>query len=1166
MTGVFYRLIAFSFLICALASAQTTTGAVTGRVTDASSLPLVGATVSLTDVATNIATTSATSDEGEYSFQLVQPGNYRLSAKAKGFKEFERTFELAVAQKARVDVHLVVGELTEMVVVTDQAVELETDSSSLGQVVENQQITDLPLNGRNPYALAVLTPGVTAGGGFGIGLIGGRGAVIAAGANNFQASGGITGGNEILLDGIPVTVCCQGQPALVPSIDVVQEFRVQTNVPPAEFGRTSGGILNIVTKNGGNSLHGTGYEFLQNEKLNANSFFSNAAGIPPLPSRSDLRPPLRYNQFGFSIGGPVVIPKVYNGRNRTFFFGGFERVYLRRSQFSEFSVPTMDMRAGNFSASPSAVYDPSSTAADPNNPGQYIRTAFANNLIPVGRFNASAVDILKLYPQPTTSGIVNNFSSAASQHDDDRQGTVRLDHYFSDRFRSFARFSLDDNDHSQPNFWNSIATPADYVQSLTAKTFVWDNIVTLSPTLIADLRYGFAWQTNYRQPFLAGVNLANYGFSSSYISQLQANYLPDQYVDGFNGPDENANQAWSHYTHTASATISWIHNKHVVKAGWDGRLFRNNDHSVNIPSGEFSYTPTFTNGPNPFAAVADGADSYLSFASYLLGLPSSGDMYYTDASSIQAYYNGLYVQDDFKVTPKLTLNLGFRWDIETGPTERYHRISYLDPTVTNPLATVTGLKLQGAVEFGCVNGNPCQRWQTSSKNPGPRVGFAYQLNSKTVLRGGYGIYYEPTLQRVFGSSEPGFLIENAYVATLDGVTPAANLSNPFPFGLNHLQGSSQGTLTGVGGDVDGIYYNTPMPALQQWNFNIQRQLPSNILVSAAYTGNHGTRLPIDLNMDTLNPVNFGPVGSQSQVAFLLAQVPNPFYGAITNGALSTPTIERQQLLYAYPEYTSFQGDYLPWGQNIYHALQVSVQKPFSHGFSFQLAYTFSKNLGDVNNLTTSFLDTGNPAYQDAYNLRLERSVLASDLTQVFVGNAVWQVPFGRGKRFGSSISRPMDAILGGWQLNGIVTLQSGLPLALSVAGAEPFAGTRPNIVSGVSMTTSGSIEDRLGGSHSAQGYLNPAAFTVPQSFQYGDTSRIMSNLRGPGTHNSDLSLFKDFKLREHLTAQIRGEAFNAFNYVKFSNPGTTVGSSTFGVITGQANPPRQIQLAMKIIF
>ena len=1145
---------------------QTTTGAVLGNITDPTGSAVANASVSLTDLATQQTRKESTDTQGNYTFPLVAPGRYKISVAVAGFEQYNREFPLDIDQKARIDVQLSVGQVSESVNVSGQPVLLETDTSSLGQVITNRQVVDLPLNGRNPFALAGLTPGVTPLGGFGIGLTGGRGAVIAAGANNFQSDGGLTGANEILLDGVPITVCCQGQPALIPSIDTTQEFKVQTNVSPAEFGRTSGGILNIVTKAGTNQLHGSAYEFLRNEQLDANNFFSNRAGRPPIPGRTDLRPPLRYNQFGFVIGGPVILPKLYNGRNKTFFFGGFERVFLRVSRFATYSVPTAAMRAGDFSASPADVFDPLSTVPDPNRAGQFVRTPFANKTIPSSRFDPVALNILKLYPLPTRPGIVNNFDAVASGPDNDRQGNVRLDHYFNDRFRSFARFSINDNDHLEPNYWNSPATPGGFQQFITAKTFAWDNVVTLTPTTVLNLRYGLAWQTNYRDPFSVGIDLNALGFPQSFTSRLQERFLPAQSINGFDGPSETGNQRWSRYTHSVAANLTVVRSRHTIKTGWDGRLFRDHNGQVFNPSAAFSYDPTFTKGPDPFGSVVSGGTPYLAFASYLLGLPSGGLQQFQDATSLQFLYSGLFVQDDFKVSSKLTLNLGLRHDLETGPTERYNRITYFDPNAPNPLAQSTGLPLKGSVQFAGVGGNPRQKWRTAGKNFAPRIGFAYQFAPKTVVRGGYGIFFLPTTQRIFSSGNPGFTVDNPFVASIDGVTPVGKLSNPYPNGLNPLQGAANGALTAVGTSLGDNIYDLPLSYVQQWNIDIQRELPGNVVVDAAYAGNHGVKLPVSLNFNALNPANFGTPGDSNRVGQLNALVTNPFFGLIKTGPLAASKVQANQLLRQFPQYTGATEQLLPAGSNIYHSLQLRAQKRYSGGLTSIVAYTFAKNLGNVNNLTTGFLDTGSPGYQYDLNLKNERSVLASDITHRFVATAVYDLPFGRGRHFGQNVSRAMDLLVGGWQMNGILTLQSGFPLNVSVAGLPPYAGPRPNRVAGQPVLTSGAIVDRLGGISSPNPYINAAAFSAPVSFQYGNAPRLLSDLRGPGTRNLDFSLFKNFQLLEQVRLQFRAEAFNALNTVRFGNPGTTLGSPSFGVIGGQSNSPRQIQLAIKLIF
>jgi len=461
------------------AVAQTTAGNVTGVVTDAAGAPVPQGSVRLSSQATGFSQTATTNDEGAYVFPLVPPGAYEISIEREGFQRFVRAFNLEVAQQPRIDAQLQVGQVTESVNVSASAVLLEATSSNLGQVVTNRQVTELPLNGRNPFALAALTPGVTPLASFGAGLTAARGAAQTAGVNNFTANGGMTGANEILLDGIPITVCCQGQPALIPTIDTTEEFKVQTNTSPAEFGRTSGAILNILTKSGTNQFHGSLYEFFRKEKLDAANFFVNRAGTNPIPGRSDRRTPLRYNQYGAAAGGPVVLPKLYNGTDRTFFFANFEITNLRRSLFRTFSVPTAAMRTGDLREAPSDIFDPLTTAANPAAPGRFIRTAFPNRTIPSDRISNVARNILALYPLPQRPGIVNNLDSVASSRDDDKQLSFRLDHNFTQRYRAFGRYSRLWNDHYEPNYWNSVSSPAGFNQFIKSYTLVLDQIWTL---------------------------------------------------------------------------------------------------------------------------------------------------------------------------------------------------------------------------------------------------------------------------------------------------------------------------------------------------------------------------------------------------------------------------------------------------------------------------------------------------------------------------------------------------------------------------------------------------------------------------------------------------------------------------------------------------------------
>ncbi|MBL8211376.1 MAG: TonB-dependent receptor [Bryobacterales bacterium] len=1141
--------------------AQTTTGTVTGFVSDPGGAFIAQATVRLQNTNTGLVLTTETNDSGSYVFPLVQPGAYQISVEKQGFGRFARTFTLEVTQQARIDAQLAVGQVNEAVTVSAAAVLLETDTSNLGQVISNRQVVDLPLNGRNPFALASLTPGVTPLASFGSGLVGARGAAQTAGANNFLANGGMTGANEILLDGIPITVCCQGQPALIPTIDTTEEFKVQTNTSPAEFGRTSGGILNIVTKSGTNKFRGSAYEFFRNEQLDATNFFINRAGTNPIPGRSDRRTPLRYNQYGVAAGGPVLIPKLYNGKDKTFFFANFEMVNLRRSLFQTFSVPTPLMRTGDLSEAPFGIYDPATTTPNPQLAGRYLRTEFPGKRIPANRMAAVSQNILKLYPQPTRPGIVNNYDAVASSRDDDKQYSVRMDHNFSDRYRIFGRYSRLWNDHYEPNYWNSVSSPGGFNQFIRSHTAVLDTIATLRPTLVLNLRYGFARQRNFRDPYSLGTDLGALGFSQLYTTQVQERFLPAISINGFNGNSETGNQRFTRYSHNVAAAVSWIRSRHSIKFGWDGRVFLDHNASLGNPGGNFSFGTNFTSGPDPVAGVPGGQAPYLGFASFLLGIPTGGLINYADATSQQGFYHALYLQDDWKVSSKLTLNLGLRWEVETGPTERFNRIATVEPYIESPLARQTGLPLRGGLQFRGVDGASRGRYKTDANNLGPRIGLAYSMTPKTVLRGGFGVFYTPGLVRLFNAGNPGFSVTTPFVASIDGVNPVGSLTNPFPGGLQPLAGSSLGAATLVGTGVGALRYDTPLPYSLQWNFGIQREMPANMALSVSYAGNKGVRLPINVGLNGINPILYGQPGDLNRVAQLNALVNNPFFGIITNGPLAARQVQQNQLLRAYPHFTGFGNNFVGEGNSSYHALQVSAQKRMSHGLLATLSYTFSKNLGDVNMLTTSFFDAGqNPGYQNEFNRSIDRSVLGSDFPHRFVLSGVYDLPFGKG---GSGV---VKRLLGGWQVNGIYTYQSGQPLVFGVSGAPAYAGSRASFTGNGAVQTSGDMSSRLGGVSGGPGYLNAAAFRVPVSFEFGNTPRLDSRNRGPVTVNLDASLIKNIALLESMRLQLRGEAFNITNTPVFGLPNTTVGNPGFGVIGGQANSPRNLQIGLKLIW
>lgn len=823
------------------------------------------------------------------------------------------------------------------------------------------------------------------------------------------------------------------------------------------------------------------------------------------------------------------------------------------------------MRQGDFSEllPGTIIYDPATTRrVDPNDPGKgFIRDPFPGNIIPASRFDPVAVNILKLIPLPNLPGRINNFIGQGSQKDDDDQFSVRIDHNFSERQRFFARFSSMRNNHIEPDFWGNIATPNGFTQDIHGRNLVVSDVITLRPTLLLDLRYGLARQRNFRDPFSNGIDLATLGFPASYARGVQFSWIPQLNIIGYSAPQETGNQRFARETHTFQASATSLQGSHTLKFGLDGRLFRDHNASGFNSAGTFTFTRSFTGGPDP--TRPGGGDS---FASFLLGHPAGGLVNKTQAWSTQVLYFAGYLQDDWKATRKLTLNLGLRYDIETGQTERYNRLSYFDPSAPSPLIEqLPGL--QGAVRFVGAEGLSRKRWRTDTNNVAPRLGIAYSITDKFVLRGGYGVFFLPTTQRGFGVGNPGFSIDTPFLATIDGVTPVGRLSNPFPDGILEPLGARLGRFANVGTGVGALLFDTSIGYAQQWNLDLQYELPGNMIFDIAYAGNKGTGLPINHELNALNIED--PSIRALGVTGLLATVPNPFFGLIKTGPLSTPNVARHLLLRRFPHFTSVLAQHIDAGSNIYHSMHVRVQKRMSHGVSFLTTYTVAKNIGIISNLTTAFIDAIATEYQNNFNLRAERSLVPFDIPQRFVFSMTWELPFGRGRAIGSNVSGGANHLISGWQLNAILTFQSGLPISLGVTGAPAFAGSRPNST-GKSAQLTGPMNQRLGdrieGGRVVNPYFDITAFTMPASLTYGNVGRVLPDVRRPGIRNLDLSLFKTFQLMEQVRLQFRAEAFNVTNTPQFGSPGTTLGTPAFGVISSQANTPRQVQLALKLYF
>ena len=1174
------RLFALSLFVLtpAILQGQVANGVITGRLTDTTGAVVRDAQVTLTKVDTSLTFTAQSNGDGIYTFPSLQTGPYKVQVVLSGFKKAETKLTLGVGQTANIDLSLEVGSSAETVNVESAGMaDLETSDSTISYTVGARQVSDLPLNGRNPYGLAALSPGIAPGGGFGQGVSQTRGAVVAAGTNNFESNGGQAGSNEVFFDGVPVTVCCQGQPALTPSVEVVDQFKVITSVPPAQFGRSSGGILNIVSKSGTNKLHGSVYEYLRNEKLDAAPYFLKYNNTPPIRGRNDFRAPHKFNQYGFFVNGPVFLPKLYDGRNKTFFTFGWEA--SRNVLYAPYTgtVPTALQRQGVFTEAPGLIYDPNSTSGNTRQPlpagcnsaGCFPAGKIVQNINPVSQ------KLLQFLPLPNVAGLTNNYVYANRTSDQEDQFNFRVDHNFSPSQRVFARGTRDTNTHHENDLFNQSGGPSGINQTLRAYLFALGDTWTINQKLILQTNYGFAYQKNFQIPQnYTGYKASDYGFTNL-DSQQQLPGLPFIGITGYANISNAANtNRWEHYTHFLESTALWQVGTHSLTFGYDGRLVLEHQQSAGNGPGNLSFDTTLTNGPNVTSSAASNQAQFSAFGAFLLGNFTNATLTRQVQPAYDSWYHAMYLQDDWRVNPRLTLNVGLRYDIETGYAERYNRWADLDLDVANPLSSAA-LPFTGGARYLGTN-FPNRTWKTAYNKFGPRIGLAFQVSNRVVLRGGYALMYLPTSQRFYGTSTLGYAQQSQTIFTATSL-PTATIANPFPNGVLLPAGPAAGVTAGTGTSVGGALYNNPLPYFQQINAGVETQIAQGVVLHLNYVGSHGVHLPINYRPNDLRDQYWGAPGSQSQIDYLNTQVANPFFGKAGAGPLATAaTVQRVQLLSLYPQYTPNTGmangsltvNQLGIGASIFHAAQAFITIQRSKNLTATVSYTFSKLMGNTSPLLTGFLNAnGTPGFQNSYHISdKEWSIMATDIPQRLVTNANYTLPFGRGQRFGSNVRPWMNQVIGGWSFNGIMAIQSGYALGITQTGGQAYSGSRPFFVPGGKPLTSGDVHKRLGGNGQPAAYLDANAFRKANAFELGDVPRSSGRLRSPAGFQNDLSLLKQFPIHESIGLQFRLEAFNLLNKVQFGVPNTTFGSATFGYITSQANSPRNIQVALKLFF
>ena len=1127
------------------ARAQAGRSEITGVVHDQSGALIPQGRIRVTEVSTSQVFTSIIS-AAAFTFTNLKPGPYTVTVEAPGFKTYVQSrVQLATGERVRLDITLEPGQLSESVTISEDASPLRTESGSLGQVVDNRKIIDLPLNGRNFLSLVSLSAGVA------------QPPPTTAGPSFPRINGGRPRTNEYLFDGISVLQPEPGQIAFFPVIESVQEFKVEVNSPPAEFGRFNGGVVNLTMKSGTNNLRGSVFEFVRNEALNARNLFAPATAANP------NKPVFRRNQFGFVIGGPVI-------KDKTFFFGDYQgtRQLIARVRIS--TVPTLAQRQGNFSSSLGArlFFQPNGSisatvTANPVNvtdatgniiqarAGQIFRPsdhrAYAGNIVPANTFDPAAAHLLQRYPLPTSIGAANNFTLIGNESGNQDQFDFRLDHRFSSRDQVFGRFSyakdVTEPVTPLPDGSGNITAGATGPTDTKAQSLVVNHIHVFNPRFLNELRFGYTRRKVVREATQLDVppsqSLQIPGIPTNGAFE---NTLPTFAIAGLQQIGPTANTASDFRTDVTQIfnAISTQHGQHSIKFGIDFRWERLDVIQPPSPTGSFSFNTLFTNSqavPTIGSALSSFTGNAL--ASFLLGQVQNFSIdIQQNVLQPRAHVQEYFVQDDFKATPRLTINAGLRYTLNFPSTEAGNQ------------GAVFNLETEKLEYLGRNGFNESAR-RLHKLNFGPRLGIAWRLNEQTVMRAGYALIWIEMAGITTPFTTPQFpFVQTVSQRTLDNIAPAFVLSNgptvtPIPLTPD----------AGLGQGVFAVDANLGSGYAQQWNFAAQRQLTKNMVLEVAYAGSKITHIGIpDTSINQLTP---------SQLALgtaLLQRVPNPFFGEVPrSSSLGDPTIPLAQLLKPFPRFTAVSLYRNNVGNTNYHALQTKLEHRFSRDFSFLVSYTRSKLIDEASSVFDASILTGpisNFPVADSFNRGLERDLSNGDMPNVFVASFTYELPFGKGKRFHPR--RVAGVFLNDFEFAGVITLQSGLPLAVTqVTNFNAFAGfgtQRPNRVSDPNLSSSERTTAR---------FFDTAAFTIAPQFTLGGSSR--NPVRGPAYRNADLVLIKRIYFSERTNVELRAEAFNVTNTPALAAPNTTVGAPGFGSITS-AGDPRVFQLGAKFSF
>ncbi|MEK7407981.1 MAG: TonB-dependent receptor [Acidobacteriota bacterium] len=1107
-------LIVCAGLVLALAgaplNAQFVRGTILGTVTDETGAVIPGARVTLKNLGTNEVKEAASDEVGNYIFPALLPGTYSIEVSRGGFKtQVVSNVKLEVNQTARVDIRLAVGEVVERVEATASALLLKTDTSEIGHVITNKQIVELPLNGRDYLQLARLIPGVAPSrAGATAGQKGVSRSVNAAGARDTSVS--------FLLDGVDTNDMSFQTPGVTPSIDAIQEFKVLQNAYTAEFGRGATQILTAL-KSGTNEWRGSLFEFLRNDKLASRSFFQPGKAAP-----------LKQNQFGGTLGGPLILPRLYNGKDRTFFFVNYEGQRIRTGGTGFALVPTEEQRRGDFSApGEPRIFDPLTFDS-----ATRTRQQFAGNRVPASRISPKAVKIAELWPKPNYTGLVGrNFAGSPAQMNDNNQGNLRIDHRFGNKDSFFARYSALDRFRSG----YSIIPLGGTVDDIRGQNVALNWVRTFTPALLNEVRVGLN-RVKYLTPpeGSLGPNPAKdiFGFANTTVNPTTSFGLPQfGFSGGFAGLGPGSQFPQNAVTQTQQYVdnITWLRGAHSIKAGFDIRHTRLSQIVANNDRGTMSFTGQFTNLPGVSATGS-------SIAEMLLGFPynaaaAAGDQVAHNLNEMFAFF----LQDDWKVSSRLTLNLGVRYEYAPPWREKLDQFTVVDHDEALGRLLMAGTTKAFVPGKGIVDSGraplPRTVFDPDRNNWAPRVGFAFRPFGKTVLRGGYGIFHdvqEGNEAQFMRLNPPFFFVQN-YLS--DPFVPNIRLEALFPSPASAPSGVIQPFSVATG----------RTPYMQQWNLNIEREVAANLLVEIGYLGSKGTHL--------LRRTNF-----QQGPNILVKDPANP---APLRDRVRFPNFSPTVII------GTENG-----GSSTYHGLIAKVERRYTSGLAFLFSYTFSKAIDDSHS-SSNFSGTPSNA-QCRCDLRGNKGPSAFDITQRVVLSYGYELPFGKGKPF-LNAGGALNKIVGGWQINGITSAQSGPPFQINTSGDNANIGTgagssnnqRPNVAGDQFAGIERSAKIQRRGVDQGTYYFNRAAYAMPPLFRLGNLGK--NTIRGPGAHSWDFSALKNTAITERLNTQFRAEFFNVFNQTNFGLPGTLLNTPTFGIITG-ASGGRVIQFGLKLLF